>query len=95
MLGALNALHHPLRRDMSESYLLPSLELLQEIQITGDIFFPARWMGASLGNYNSADAAATVRDFLADNPDYNTQLRLKILQAADGLFRAESLREQQ
>ncbi|MCG8415987.1 MAG: hypothetical protein MI746_17365, partial [Pseudomonadales bacterium] len=85
----------PLRREVSEAYLLPSLELLQEIQITGDIFFPARWLGASLANYNSATAAATVRDFLAERPDYNRQLRLKILQAADDLFRAERLRREQ
>ena len=95
VLAALNALHHPLRRDVSESYLLPSLELLQEIQITGDIFFPARWLGASLGNYNSTTAAATVRNFLQERPDYNRQLRLKILQAADDLFRAERLRNLQ
>lgn len=95
VLGALNALHHPLRRDVSETYLLPSLELLQEIQVTGDIFFPARWLGSSLDNYNSATAAATVRDFLAERPDYNRQLRLKILQAADDLFRAERLRNLQ
>lgn len=95
VLGALNALHHPLRRDASESYLLPSLELLQEIQVTGDIFFPARWLGASFSNYNSATAAATVRNFLVERPDYNRQLRLKILQAADDLFRAERLRRLQ
>lgn len=95
VLGALSALHHPLRRNVSESYLLPSLELLQEIQVTGDIFFPARWLGASLSNYNSATAAATVREFLAQRPEYNYQLRLKILQAADDLFRAEQLRRLQ
>jgi aminopeptidase N len=95
VLGALDALHHPLRREVSESYLLPNLELLQEIQVTGDIFFPARWLEASLGNYNSATAAATVRSFLAERPDYNRQLRLKILQAADDLFRAERLRNLQ
>lgn len=94
VLGALNALHHPLRRDVSESYLLPSLELLQEIQVTGDIFFPARWLGASLGNYNSTSAVDTVRGFLADRPDYNSQLKLKILQAADDLFRAQRLRNE-
>lgn len=95
VLGALGALHHPLRRDVSEKYLLPSLELLQEIQVTGDIFFPARWLESSLGNYNSPSAAATVRNFLAERPDYNRPLRLKILQAADDLFRAERLRELQ
>lgn len=95
VLAALNALHHPLRREESEAYILPSLELLEEIQVTGDIFFPARWLGVSLGSYTSAAAAATVREFLAERPDYNQQLRMKILQAADTLFRAEWLRQMQ
>jgi len=89
VLDGLRALHHPLRTGSSEKYLLPSLELLQEIQQTGDIFFPARWLSASLGNYRSQSAVDTVREFLAERPDYNRQLRLKILQAADRLFRAE------
>ena len=95
VLGALNALHHPLRRELSEGYLLPSLQLLEEIQVTGDIFFPARWLGVSLGNYTSASAAAAVRDFLAQCSNYNHQLRMKILQAADTLFRAVDFRQTQ
>ena len=94
VLGALNALHHPLRHDVSEEYLQPSLELLEEIQVSGDIFFPARWLDAGFGNYNSPGAARTVREFLAQRPDYNRQLRMKILQSADILFRAERLRRQ-
>ena len=39
-----------------------------------------------------AAAARTVRDFLAARPGYNPQLRMKILQAADGLFRATAIR---
>ncbi len=34
---------------------------------------------------------ADVNDFLAARPDYNPQLRAKILQAADPLFRANAL----
>ncbi|HBW82843.1 MAG TPA: hypothetical protein DEF79_02260 [Gammaproteobacteria bacterium] len=71
---------------------MPSLVMLEEIQATGDIFFPGRWLGATLGSHNSAAAATTVREFLAQRPDYNLQLRLKILQAADTLFRVERLR---
>ncbi len=89
VLEALKALHHPLRREESESYIMPSLVMLEEIQATGDIFFPGRWLGATLGSHNSAAAATTVREFLAQRPDYNLQLRLKILQAADTLFRVE------
>ena len=91
VLAALANLHHPVRTGVSERYILASLELLQEIQVTGDIFFPKRWLDETLGTYNSASAAATVRAFLDERPDYNAQLRMKILQAADPLFRAHSI----
>ncbi|MTI87289.1 MAG: peptidase M1 [Balneolaceae bacterium] len=93
VLGAIGYLHHPLRVQQSEKYILPSLELLQEIQVTGDIFFPKRWLDTTLGNYASDTAVQTVRDFLAKRPDYNKQLRMKILQAADMMFRANSIQK--
>jgi len=91
VLDALDNLHHPLRTADSEAYLLPSLELLTEIQVTGDIFFPKRWLDATLRNYRTSTAVATVRTFLEERPDYNRQLRMKILQSADMLFRANEL----
>jgi aminopeptidase N len=92
VLSALGYLHHPLRVDDSEKYIQPSLELLQEIQVTGDIFFPKRWLDVTLSNYSSDSAVQTVRSFLEDRPDYNEQLRMKILQAADGIFRANRIK---
>ena len=91
VLEALDNLHHPLRIAQSENYVLPSLELLEQIQSTGDIFFPSRWLDATLANHRSSSAVATVNDFLAARPDYNAQLRAKILQAADPLLRANAL----
>jgi aminopeptidase N len=91
VLAGLRALHHPSRRNESEKYILPSLILLEEIQQTGDIFFPKRWLDATLGNYNSATAVKTVEDFLAERPDYNAQLRMKILQSADQMKRAHKI----
>ncbi|MGI4835446.1 MAG: M1 family metallopeptidase [Janthinobacterium lividum] len=88
---ALGYLHHPLRQAASAKYLPQSLALLQEIQLTGDIFFPAAWLQATLGQYQSPAAAQVVRGFLAAHKTYNPQLRGKILQAADDLFRAERL----
>ncbi|MBF9236241.1 aminopeptidase [Hymenobacter sp. BT683] len=89
--AALGYLHHPLRQSASEKYLPTSLELLEEIQLTGDIFFPYSWLQATLGGYQSPAAASTVRTFLQAHPDYNPKLRAKLLQAADDLFRAEKL----
>lgn len=91
VLTALNYLHHPLRLKQSEKYLKPSLDLLQEIQITGDLFFPGRWVEANFKNYKSDSAVAIVRSFLKEKPDYNKQLTLKILQGADRLFKANKI----
>jgi aminopeptidase N len=90
---ALGYLHHPVHAATSIKYIKPSLEMLQEIQLTGDIFFPGAWLGATLGPYQSKEAAAIVRNFLKAHPSYNPRLKAKILQAADPLFRAEKLVE--
>ncbi len=76
---------------MSVRYLKESLEMLQEIQRTGDIFFPSAWLNATFGSYQSKEAAEIVRSFLKSHPAYNAKLKMKILQAADPLFRAEKL----
>jgi len=93
VLSALGYLHHPLRTSESEKYLQDSLELLQEIQVTGDIFFPKRWLDATFGSYSSDNAVRTVRSFLESRPEYNPQLKMKILQASDMMFRANSIKE--
>jgi len=92
VLEALQYLHHPLRAPHSEKYILAGLELLEEIQATGDIFFPKNWLDATLDGHSSASAAAIVRDFLDERPRYPARLRGKILQSADALFRAAAIR---
>jgi len=91
VLEALRYLHHPLRAAQSEKYILPSLEWLQEIQATGDIFFPKNWLDATLERRNTGSAVAIVQDFLDQRPDYPPRLKAKILQSADGLFRAAAI----
>ena len=92
---ALSYLHHSLRAELSEKYLRESLELVEEIQLTGDIFFPTNWLQSTFGSYQTATAAQVIRQFLAEHPNYNPKLKGKILQAADGVFRAEKLLQQQ
>jgi len=92
VLDALANLHHPLRVAASEDYVLPSLELLEEIQRTGDIFFPAGWLRRTLANHHSAFVIDVVDTFLGERPAYNPQLRMKIEQAADPVRRAHRLR---
>jgi aminopeptidase N len=88
VVEALEYLHHPLRAKASEKYILPSLELLEEIQRTGDIFFPQQWIAATLRGHCSASAADIVRDFLAARPDFPHRLSNKVRMAADLLWRA-------
>lgn len=93
VLGAVGNLHHPLRRKESIKYILPSLELLREIQQTGDIFFPTRWLDQHLGSHNSVEAVEVVENFLVDHPDYNAQLTMKILQSVDMAKRSSKILE--
>ena len=87
VVEALEYLNHPLRAGTSEAYILPSLELLEEIQRTGDIFFPRQFISAVLGGHRSPEAASTVRHFLDTHPTFPYRLRNKTLMAADLLFR--------
>jgi len=93
VLSALGYLHHPLRLESSVAYIAPSLELLQEIQVTGDIFFPKRWLDQTLNNHSSDEAIEVVETFLAEHPDYNAQLKMKILQAVDFAKRANAVKK--
>jgi aminopeptidase N len=88
VIESLRYLNHPLRGAEARQFILPALNLLPEIQQTGDIFFPKRWMDATLSGHRSAEAAAIVRQFLAAHPDLPLRLRWVVLSAADGLFRA-------
>lgn len=87
VLDAVGYLNHPLRARQSLHLLRPSLDLVREIQETGDIFFPLRWMNAVLDGHRSPEAAAIVRAFLETHLDYPPRLRGKMLQAADLLLR--------
>ncbi len=92
-LTALNYLNHPLRQKESIKYLKPSLEILDEIQKTGDIFFPKGWLNNTVGNYNSSEAYSILKAFIEANPDLNPALLKKLLQASDDLRRAQLLNQ--
>ncbi|MFY0651848.1 MAG: hypothetical protein JXQ96_07435 [Cyclobacteriaceae bacterium] len=89
VLTALHYLNHPLRTGTSVSYLEQALQELPEIQKTGDIFFPKRWLERTLWGHNSAEAVEIINNFLGTNKDLDPKLREKLLQATDLVFRAE------
>ncbi len=87
VIESLRYLNHPLRSAHAVRFVRPALDLLLEIQRTGDIFFPTRWTESTLSGHSSAEAAAIVRRFLAGNRSYPERLRWTVLVASDELRR--------
>ena len=79
---ALRFLNHTLRQEEALGYIRPALDALQDVQRTGDIFFPKQWVAATLRGHNSPEADTLVEGFLQDHPDYPELLKNKVLQAA-------------
>lgn len=91
--SALSNIHHPLRQKTAKKHIKACLEILEEIQLTGDIFFPKGWLSSSVGRYSSKEAFDIVQAFLNENPNYNPILKMKLLQTVDDLFRAQEIKE--
>ncbi|HSG08446.1 MAG TPA: M1 family aminopeptidase [Longimicrobiales bacterium] len=91
VLSGLGNLHHPLRAGTSLGFVGPALDMVEEIQRTGDIFFPGRWLDATLGGHGEVEAAETVRAFLGGRPELPPRLRGKVLQSADMVWRAAAI----
>lgn len=89
--NAMNNLNHPLHQKESLQYLRTSLDLLDEIQKTGDIFFPKRWLSSTVGNYTSLEAYEILQAYLDANPKLKPSLKSKVLQASDDLRRVQLL----
>jgi aminopeptidase N len=92
VVDALRYLHHPLRASASRRHVRPALEMVLEIQRTGDIFFPRRWTEATLSGYQDRQTATDVATFIANLPvDYPERLRWVLLASGDPLQRAARL----
>ena len=91
--NALANLHHPLRAEHSVHYLHNTLELLEEIQLTGDIFFPIGWLSNSFSGHSSQTAYDVANQFLNNNLEYPEHPKLKILQNIDITYRAYTIKE--
>ena len=85
--SALRYLNHPLRQNEAVKYIRPALDILPEVQKTGDIFFPTAWLRALLSGHHSEAAKSEVDAFLKENPDMNYLLISKLKQQADHLYR--------
>ena len=78
-------------RRTRDRFVRPALDLLREIQRTGDIFFPTRWTESTLGGHRSPEVAAIVRDVPGTVSALPARLRWTVLSAADDLFRSAAM----
>ena len=74
--------------DLTLPYLEKALAELPNLKRNRKIFFVNGWLGAFIGGQKDERALAIVNKFLADNPNLDKDLRLKILENVDGLERA-------
>jgi len=87
-------INHPLRQESAQKYIKFSLDLVEEIQRTGDIFFPKDWLNNTIGKYSSKYAFDEVQRFLKENPNFSPILKRKLLQATDALYRAQNIKKE-
>jgi aminopeptidase N len=91
VIAGLSYVHHPSRAIESVAYISSGLNLLTEIQRTGDIFFPSQWLNAIFDGHNSSVALEIALDFLSENPSLPAGLLDKIEQAIDPLRRSVAI----
>ncbi len=75
----------PRQTELTREYLEPALRELPALKRTRKIFFVNGWLAAFIGGQCSDDALAIVRDFLAREQTLDRDLRLKVLEAVDGV----------
>lgn len=85
-----NSIRHS---DLTLPYLEKALAKLPNLKRNRKIFFVNGWLGAFIGGQKSEQALEIVNKFLADNPNLDKDLRLKILEASDGLERSLKIRQ--
>lgn len=83
--AALANLNTQLRQQEAIHYIRPGLMAMEEVQRTGDIFFPRDWAKALLSGHTSQEARNEVDTFFASYPNYPLMLAGKIRQQADHL----------
>ena len=87
--GPFNSVRHA---ELTLPYLERALKELPNHKRNRKIFFVNGWLGAFIGGQRSEEALAIVNKFLADNPNLDKDLRLKILENVDLIERAVKIR---
>jgi aminopeptidase N len=76
---------------LTSDYLEPALSVLPELKRRRKIFFVNNWLAAFIGGQRSAEALSIVQTYLT-RPVLEPDLRLKLLEAVDGLERTVKIR---
>ena len=66
------------REPQNNEFITPGLMALEEIQRTGDIFFPANWLNALLGAHKSKEAPPHGEGLDDSHPYYPQSLMNKV-----------------
>ena len=90
--SAVTAFNSARQADLTLPFLEKSLQELPNLKRTRKIFFVNAWLAAFVGGQKSEKALAVVNKFLADNPDLDRDLRLKILENLDVIERSVKIR---
>ena len=75
-------LNDPTREPHSNRYLEPGLDALEEIQRTGDIFFPGYWLFNLLDGHQSTEARQIVNSWINTHPTLSPALMNKLKENA-------------
>ncbi len=88
-IGSLNA---PEQAQFTQPFLAEALARLPELKRTRKIFFVGNWLAGFIGGQTGPGALADVESFLRRS-DIDADLRLKVLEAMDGLERSVRIEE--
>ena len=90
--SAFVSFNSPKHLELTLPYLEKALNELPNLKRNRKIFFVNGWLAAFIGGQKSEQALAIVNKFLADNPNLDKDLRLKILENSDNLERSLKIR---
>jgi aminopeptidase N len=91
-VGPFNSIH---QSALTQSYLDEALRALPQLKRTRKIFFINQWLAAFIGGQCDPRALATAQNFLKrEERTLDRDLRLKVLEALDGLERCVNIKKQ-
>ncbi len=91
--ASVNPFNTPPQSELTLPYLEASLRELPKLKRTRKIFFVNGWLAAFIGGQCSQQSLTVVQNFLQREQSLDRDLRLKVLEASDGLERCVNIRK--